>query len=377
MHLVLVLSTIAVAVLALVSGLAVLAGSRRNQKRFAFSFCLTAAVITVFSVAVAVFLSTGSVEVRKVSLYTLYFSMVVLILEWLVLVGLLGLRLVKTRSKRERRKMIFIGVDLFAMGVGLLAFGLILPWSKGEEWLAGAPLTLGVGLVGLYYAVLRFRIIKLSARWLRFLSYVILMAGASIVYMFIFYLVFTYIFKVTELPGMVFVLNYVMITVVMCLFPVVNEIGGGVSSLIRRGQVDLTFIVKRLNKMAPEDVDLNELADFLADHLHFNYIGFIVGGKLYGSKPVMATEAELRPLMELGDPEYGIWQELDGVAKILADNLEVKAVAELRDGKGRSFGQILVGRPLGKLGFERRDLIQIETIVNLVAAMIDTRARRR
>ena len=127
--------------------------------------------------------------------------------------------------------------------------------------------------------------------------------------------------------------------------------------------------------MATEDVDLDELSKFLARNLHFGYIGMIVGGRLYGSKPITAKRTELRPLTELGEPEYGIWQDLDGEAKLLCDRLGVKAVAELRNAKGESFGQILVGRPLGKLGFERRDLIQLEAIVNLVAAIIDTRAR--
>ena len=59
------------------------------------------------------------------------------------------------------------------------------------------------------------------------------------------------------------------------------------------------------------------------------------------------------------------------------NRLDINAVAELQDAKGKTFGQILVGKPQGKMGFERRDLIQLEMIVNLVAAMIDTKAGRK
>ena len=194
--------------------------------------------------------------------------------------------------------------------------------------------------------------------------------------MAIFYFIFVHIFKFEDLSETILVLNYIMIVVVMILFPVVNEVTNFINGLIRHGQVNLTFVIKKMNRMATEDVDLDMLAKFLARNLHFNYIGFIVGGKLYGSKPLMVKKSELKPLTDLGDPEYGIWQELDGAAGVFCDNFEIKAVAELRDAKGKSFGQILVGKPLGKMGFERKDLIQLEAIINLVAAMIDTKAEK-
>ena len=70
--------------------------------------------------------------------------------------------------------------------------------------------------------------------------------------------------------------------------------------------------------------------------------------------------------------EGGIWQKIDGKNKKLFERLNLKAVAELRNAKGRSFGQILVGKPVGKMSFERKDLIQLEMIVNLVASVIDS-----
>ena len=54
------------------------------------------------------------------------------------------------------------------------------------------------------------------------------------------------------------------------------------------------------------------------------------------------------------------------------DETNLKAVAELYNAKGKPFGQIIVGKPLGKSTMEHRDLIQLEMIINLVASVIDS-----
>lgn len=278
---------------------------------------------------------------------------------------------------RKSQKGVALGYCLIALMVaGWSGFVAVLYINGANDgWLLVGPVIAGLGIVGLYYAVLRKKIILIDARWLRFLTYVVIMSVVAVVYVFIFYFVFTYIFKFQEVQGSILVLNYIMILIVLLLFPVVNEVTNFADSLIRQGQVNINYVIKKLNRMATENVTLDELSMFLARSLHFDYIGLVVNGKIYGSKVVMVSREDLKPVMNLGKPEYGIWQELRGSAKVLCDNLGVEAVAELRDAKGKSFGQILVGRPIGKVGFERKDLIQLEMIINLVAAMIDTRAK--
>ena len=58
-------------------------------------------------------------------------------------------------------------------------------------------------------------------------------------------------------------------------------------------------------------------------------------------------------------------------------DLGLYAVAELCNAKGKAFGQIIVGRPLGKTNFDRRDLLQLEMIINLVATVIDSEKHLR
>ena len=189
----------------------------------------------------------------------------------------------------------------------------------------------------------------------------------------IFYIIFTALFKGPNPSGAILVLNFLMIVIVLLLLPVLNEVRATFRSMIMVGQVDIAYVIKKLNKLAARNVDLRELAAFLADHLHFAYIGFIVNGRPYGSKALALSAEELEAITHLRSAGRGeVWQEPNKSVQKVLDDLDLKAVAELRNAKGRPFGQLLVGKPLGKTSFERRDLIQLEMIINLVATVIDS-----
>ena len=228
-------------------------------------------------------------------------------------------------------------------------------------------------VIAIYYAILRYRLMHLASSWLKILSYIILISSASIIYMVIFFIIFTALFKIPNPSASIFILNFIMIVIVLLLMPVLNEVTAFINSLISTGQIDLAYIVKKLNHMAT-NVNLNELADFLADHLHFSYVGFLIDGRLYGSGPLALSSGEIREISKLKRPEKGIWQEFNEPVADAFKRLDINAVAELQNAKGKKFGQIIVGKPQGKMTFERRDLIQLEMIINLVAALIDTKA---
>ena len=152
----------------------------------------------------------------------------------------------------------------------------------------------------------------------------------------------------------------------------IREISAAVNALITMGQVDLAYVVKKLNKIAAKNVDLRDLAAFLADHLHFSYVGFIINGRVYGSKALAISSEELSSISHLRQTANGVWQEPNKTVQKIFNELDLKAVAELRNAKGKTFGQLIVGKPMGKSSFERRDLIQLEMIINLVATVIDS-----
>jgi len=279
----------------------------------------------------------------------------------------------KTSSKKVRMGDRTLMVGLVITGALAMISDLVLPLFVRYDLIWIGPLALSITLVSFYYAILKYRIISISSRWLKLLSYAVLLVSGAVIYMLIFYLIFTALFKVPNPSASVLVLNFIMIVIVLLLMPVLNEVSASMRSLISVGQVDIAYVIKKLNRIATKNVDLRELAGFLADHLHFAYIGFVVNGRLYGSKPLSVSAEELVQIGKMKAASgNSVWQEPNKTTQKIMDELGLKAVAELRNAKGKAFGQLIVGKPLGKNSFERRDLVQLEMIINLVATVIDS-----
>ena len=278
-----------------------------------------------------------------------------------------------------KNKGVRIGNLVFLVGFSItgilsLIFDIMLPFWVTYDLIWIGPLAVCFTIMGLYYAILRYKLISISVRWLKVMSYIILICMAATLYMIIFFVLFTAIFKGSSPSAAVFILNFIMVVVILLLMPAFNEVFSFINSMINTRQVDLAFIVKHLNRMA-NNMDYNELAAFLADHLHFAYVGFIVKGRIYGSGPLALSTGEIREVSRLPAAEKGIWQQFNEPVSRAFQRVGVYAVAQLEDAKSEPFGQILVGKPQGKMGFERRDLVQLEMIINLVAALIDTKAK--
>lgn len=281
------------------------------------------------------------------------------------------------RSKHNTNKKVRTGDLVLTYGfmvVGVVAaiFDMILPILGRYDLIWLGPIALSVTMLSYFYAILKYRIISISATGLKALAYVSILSTGAAVYMVIFYIIFTVLFKVANPAPSVLVLNFLMIVIVLLLMPVIREISAAVNALITMGQVDLAYVVKKLNKIAAKNVDLRDLAAFLADHLHFSYVGFIINGRVYGSKALAISSEELSSISHLRQTANGVWQEPNKTVQKIFNELDLKAVAELRNAKGKTFGQLIVGKPMGKSSFERRDLIQLEMIINLVATVIDS-----
>ncbi len=277
----------------------------------------------------------------------------------------------QARLKRTRQgDMIFL-IGWIVAGLIAAVFNMVLPLYRYDLIWVG-PLALGMLAIIFYYVLLKFRTVSVSSVSLKVLSSIVMMIGGAIIYMLIFYTIFTALFKMPNPSGSILVLNFLMVVILLLLMPVIREVSASINSLISVGQVDIAYVIKKLNHIASKNVDLRDLASFLADHLHFAYIGFIINGRLYGSKSLAISPAELNSITHLKPSTREVWQVPNKTVQKTFDELGLKAVAELRNAKGKTFGQLVVGKPLGKSTFERRDLIQLEMIINLVATVIDS-----
>lgn len=283
----------------------------------------------------------------------------------------------KATNKRLRKGLTIFAVGMVIEGVCAGIFDLLLSLFVRYDLIWVGPLALTAVMLTFFYAALRYRMVVLSSGWLKVLAYAVLLTGGATVYMLLFYIIFTALFKIPNPSASVLVLNFLMIVIVLLLMPVINELRASMNSMISVGQVDLSYVIKKLNKLASKNVNLRELAAFLADHLHFAYIGFIINGRLYGSKALAMSGEEITQITKMRAASQGVWQEPNKTTQKILDELDLKAVAELKNAKGKTFGQMIVGKPVGKASFGRRDLIQLEMIINLVAAVIDSEKHLR
>lgn len=282
-----------------------------------------------------------------------------------------------TKSRRVKTGDYILLVGM-AISCGFTAtFDLVLPFLRQYSLIWVGPFVTTIVIVAFFYAVIKYRVISVSAQWMRVLAYIVVMTMSVIAYMLIFYTIFTVLFKIPNPSASVLVLNFLMIVIVLLLMPVINEVIASIRSTISVGQVDIAYVIKKLNHLATRNVDLRDLAGFLADHLHFAYIGFVLNGRLYGSKSLAMSSQELSSITHLRQTTNGVWQIPNKTVQKTFDELGLYAVAELRNAKGKTFGQLLVGKPLGKTSFERRDLLQLEMIINLVATVIDSEKHLR
>ena len=279
------------------------------------------------------------------------------------------------RILQSKKKSLRSGYTIFLVGLSInsvfsLIFDLILPMSGRCDLMWLGPLAIGVTILTFYYSILRFRMIQLSSSWMKILSYVIIVTSGAIAYMIIFYTVFTALFRVSSPSFAVIALNFIMIVIVLLLLPVINELGAFIRSLIYVRQIDLAYIVKKLNHTKPQHVDLLELASFLMDHLHLTSVGFIVNDRLRSTESLSLTTEDLVAIKKLKTPAYGIWQDPNEAVSHICREQNIYAIAELRDDSGVIFGQIILGKPISNVPLARRDFIQIEMVINLTASLI-------
>ena len=270
----------------------------------------------------------------------------------------------KSSSIRKANIMVLIGFTI--TGVLALVFDFILPYFGKYDTIWVGVFAMSIAWIFHYYAILRYRLLDLSSPWLRGFSKVIVMSLAAIAYLLIFFVIFAALFKVPAPSSQVILLNVLMIVAVMLLFPALNELSTFVGSLASTDEVDVSYIVKKLTKLVGYDVNLTELASFLCDHLHFQYIGFVMDGEVYGSHKLKIPPEITAKIAKLKKSNGGIWLEPDEEVMKILKKLEISAVAELRDSKGKVVGQVLFGKSSGHFSLENRDLVPVEIVMQVV-----------
>ena len=141
-------------------------------------------------------------------------------------------------------------------GVVTLVVDLVLPLLGIYSWIWIGPLFISVTIAMYFYAILKFHMISVASRWLQIATYAVVGLTSVAVYMILFYTIFTTLFKIPNPSTSVLVLNFLMIVIVLLLMPVIREVNAVLRSMVMVGQVDIAYVIKKLNKLATKNIDL-------------------------------------------------------------------------------------------------------------------------
>lgn len=162
----------------------------------------------------------------------------------------------KKKSKSPRTKnsntVLLVGFAISSL-VTLVADLVITFWDWSYSWLG--PLAISATIIAFYYSILRYRSLKLNSSWLRFMSYVVIIATVAILYMVVFYIVFLAMFRGSNPSTEVIILNFIMVFFFLLLMPVINETTTFMRSLIS-GDPDKTDVADDKNSDEGSDLEL-------------------------------------------------------------------------------------------------------------------------
>lgn len=272
---------------------------------------------------------------------------------------------IKNRGAKNGLRIFQAGLSVG--GILALVFDLLLLTSHPHlAWIG--PMAVSISIITFYYSVVKYRIIALSGKWLQILSYIIIIAAGVIIYFLVFYAIFTSLFRISSPSPQILLLNFIMVAIVLCLMPALSEISSLIKAILPTKQIDIGYITRKLSALRRDNLDVKELAAFLAQHLKLDYFGFYIHGRLYGSSALDVSSDELVKLAKLKLPAHTIWQPVD---KELELSEHIQRAAVLFDAHDHAFGQVLIGRSNSGHMLERSDLAQIELTVKLCADLLN------
>lgn len=163
-------------------------------------------------------------------LYFLYIGFFCLIVP--VIAGFFLKQFFKTKSKNQRRGDLMTMVSFATSSVVVVIFDLILPFFRNWDLVWLGPLALAATIIGVYYTILRYRMLNLASIWLRIFSYIVVLSSIAMVYMIIFSVIFAALFRGSTPSTEVIVLNFIMILIFLSLMPAMNGLIIFIRSLI-------------------------------------------------------------------------------------------------------------------------------------------------
>lgn len=175
--------------------------------------------------------SGNSVTMNIGPLYFAYIAFFATIVPAIVIAFLR--HFIASHKKKEKTTGDFIIMTSFGISsLFTLAFNLIMPLFGRWDLIWVGPLALSATIIAFYYTILCYSEFTLNSKWLKFFSYVVVIASLAIIYMLIFALIFSAMFRGATPSTEVIVLNFVMVVIMLILMPAISNVTVFIRSLI-------------------------------------------------------------------------------------------------------------------------------------------------
>lgn len=278
------------------------------------------------------------------------------------------------RIKATNNKGLKTGLKVFYVGLsigGILAliFDLVL-LSIAPNLIWIGPMATSISILSFYFSVVKFRVLSMTSKWMKVMSYLILIATGIILYILVFYAIFTALFRIPTPSSAVILLNIVMTVILLLLIPAINEGLMLLKTSVNYDKIQLAYIVKKLEKVEGKESNFRDIAKFLADNLHYSYVTMVINDRPYSSTNNKLAAIEIETINRM-KPKCGIWVEIDRANAKLAASYDISKIACLIDKDGKQFGKIIFGKKLNKVEYSRIDMVEQEAIINLTGAIIE------
>lgn len=354
--------------------LAFLSWRYKGGKPLTFIFTLFGALlVALLAYDSSLFYSSYDLSQEYVRIFINYSWYYFALIAYFFLISITFSSFLLKRIKETTNSSLKTGLKVFYVGLsigGILAliFDLVLITSLPNLIWIG-PMATIISIMSFYYSVVKFRTLNISARWMKLMSYVILTATAVIIYLLVFYIVFTTLFRTPNPSVEVLILNGIMAIFLIAMMPALLELTDFMKASFLSDRIQLGYITKKLDNIKPKDFNPRELVQFLADTLHYEDCALILAKHTYVTNNMRFPADEVEEILRLKPTDGLIW--VKSSEKTLKNGFCVSEVATLKDSKGKEIGRLVFGKRIGGKTFQRKELVKVEAVVNMVSALVE------
>lgn len=291
-----------------------------------------------------------------------YFSIISL-----VFFGFLARRIKKATSPSLKIGLKVFYICLAFGNLSTLAFNITLVTSLPNLiWIS--PMIIVISIMSFYYSIIKSHTLNIHTKWLEITSYAILLATAAIIYLLAFYIVFTTLFKVPNPSHEILILHGIMAAFLIFLTPILFELTNFMKASFFSSEIELSYIMKKLDSIKPKTFDPKDTICFLADTLHYENCALIISGHAHTNNGARFSSDETEYILRLKPSKDQLWIDQANLPE--KNGFNISEIVTLRNKEGHELGKLVLGKRFSEKPLIKEDFAKIEAVASVLSALI-------